>query len=59
MLSALVYGDPPEGQNPMAATHVVAAYLLELIALVGDDPAAVAAGAIAWVLMLLIQLAER
>jgi hypothetical protein len=61
MLEALGGGGSPlpggGGLDPRVM--LVIAHVLELYALVSDGPAAVAAGATAWVLVLLIELRER
>lgn len=56
-----VRGEPPGGggRDPVVTAYLFGAYLLEFLALAGDGPAAQAAGTIAWVLMVLIELGER
>jgi hypothetical protein len=59
MRDTLACGNTPGGgRDPEATTYLVVASLLELFALVDDGPAALAAGTIAWVLMLRIELGE-
>lgn len=61
MSSTLVCGEPPGGgrRDPTITVCLIWAHTLELCALAGDGPAAQAAGAIAWVLLVLIALAEH
>lgn len=61
MSDTLVRGEPPGGgrRDPTVTAYLIGAYVLELYALVGDGPAATAAGTIAWALLILVELAER
>jgi hypothetical protein len=58
--NTLVRGEPPGGgRRDLTVTVFLIGAALELLALVGDGPAATAAGATAWALLLLVELAER
>jgi hypothetical protein len=61
MLDPHVDGEPPRRRQTdhMVMICRVGTHLLGLFALVGDGPAAVAAGAIAWGLRLVLERIER